>query len=122
MAAGRRTVAVLSEMAELGDTARDGHEEAGRLAAEAKAMHVVVADRRLGVPGSASLSDPLVRRKPQKKLLRSGWLLTGIASRRGLRPGAGDGQRAHCQPGPSAPKSQHISLLTTEFALYGRAR
>jgi UDP-N-acetylmuramoyl-tripeptide--D-alanyl-D-alanine ligase len=33
MAGGRRTVAVLGEMAELGDSAREGHEQAGRLAA-----------------------------------------------------------------------------------------
>lgn len=34
MAAGRRTVAVLGEMAELGDLTRQGHEEAGRRAAD----------------------------------------------------------------------------------------
>ena len=34
MAAGRRTVAVLGEMAELGDTTRLAHEQAGRLAAD----------------------------------------------------------------------------------------
>jgi UDP-N-acetylmuramoyl-tripeptide--D-alanyl-D-alanine ligase len=34
MAAGRRTVAVLGEMAELGGTAEQAHEEAGRLAAD----------------------------------------------------------------------------------------
>ena len=34
MSAGRRTVAVLGEMAELGDATREGHEQAGRLAAD----------------------------------------------------------------------------------------
>lgn len=34
MSVGRRTVAVLGEMAELGDAARQGHEQAGRLAAD----------------------------------------------------------------------------------------
>jgi UDP-N-acetylmuramoyl-tripeptide--D-alanyl-D-alanine ligase len=34
MAAGRRTVAVLGEMAELGDVARQGHEQIGKLAAD----------------------------------------------------------------------------------------
>jgi len=51
MAAGRRTVAVLGEMAELGDAAREAHEEAGRLAADL-GIDILVA---IGGDGAAAL-------------------------------------------------------------------
>jgi UDP-N-acetylmuramoyl-tripeptide--D-alanyl-D-alanine ligase len=42
MGQGRRTIAVLGYMAELGDFERDGHVEVGRLAAELAVDHLVV--------------------------------------------------------------------------------
>jgi UDP-N-acetylmuramoyl-tripeptide--D-alanyl-D-alanine ligase len=52
MAAGRRTVAVLGEMAELGDTTRHAHEQAGRLAADL-GIRVLVA---VGGDGAAAFA------------------------------------------------------------------
>jgi UDP-N-acetylmuramoyl-tripeptide--D-alanyl-D-alanine ligase len=52
MAAGRRTVAVLGEMAELGDTARQAHEQAGQLVADL-GIDVLVA---VGGEGAAALA------------------------------------------------------------------
>jgi UDP-N-acetylmuramoyl-tripeptide--D-alanyl-D-alanine ligase len=59
MGAGRRTVAVLGYLAELGSYEREGHEEVGRLAAELGVARVVVVggeaapigDGTVGVPG-----------------------------------------------------------------------
>jgi UDP-N-acetylmuramoyl-tripeptide--D-alanyl-D-alanine ligase len=53
MSAGRRTVAVLGEMAELGDAAKEGHEETGRLAA-GLGIDVLVA---VGGDSAAALAD-----------------------------------------------------------------
>jgi UDP-N-acetylmuramoyl-tripeptide--D-alanyl-D-alanine ligase len=53
MAAGRRTVAVLGEMAELGDITRQAHEQAGRLVADL-GISVLVA---VGGDGAAALAD-----------------------------------------------------------------
>ena len=52
MAAGRRTVAVLGEMAELGDTTRLAHEQAGQLAADL-GIDILVA---VGGAGEAALA------------------------------------------------------------------
>jgi UDP-N-acetylmuramoyl-tripeptide--D-alanyl-D-alanine ligase len=51
LAAGRRSVAVLGYMAELGDFERSGHEEVGRLAAE------LGVDRLIAVAGAAPILD-----------------------------------------------------------------
>ena len=92
MAGGRRTIAVLGEMAELGDTAREGHEQAGRLAADlgidvlvavGGANAAVIADTALShdrPPRAMVVPDADAALAALRDLLRPGDILLAKAS------------------------------------------
>jgi UDP-N-acetylmuramoyl-tripeptide--D-alanyl-D-alanine ligase len=79
MGTGRRTVAVLGYLAELGDFERSGHEEVGRLAAELGVARVVVVgepaapihDGATGVAGWAGESVPVADQDAAVAYLRN---------------------------------------------------